>query len=170
MRLESARDAIAAANAKTIELGVRSISIAIVDAGGNLVAFERATGKPNLTALVCEAKAVTSAVSGMPTSQLAGAEARWPNLTNPLAARLGERFCLYGGGQPIRVGQIVVGAVGVSGGTPELDDAIAAAAAAVASEAEGASHATPGQSREGCPGPTLSGRMPAQEEAATRAG
>jgi copper chaperone CopZ len=29
---------------------------------------------------------------------------------------------------------------------------------------EGASHATPGQSREGCPGPTLSGRMPAQEE------
>jgi uncharacterized protein GlcG (DUF336 family) len=136
MRLESARDAIAAANAKTIELGVRGISIAIVDAGGNLVAFERATGKPNLTALVCEAKAVTSAVSGMPTSQLAGAEARWPNLTNPFAARLGERFCLYGGGQPIRVGQTVVGAVGVSGGTPELDDTIAAAAAAVASEAE----------------------------------
>jgi hypothetical protein len=30
---------------------------------------------------------------------------------------------------------------------------------------EGASHATPGQFREECPGPTLSGRMPAQEEA-----
>ena len=29
---------------------------------------------------------------------------------------------------------------------------------------EGASHATPGQSREGCPGPTMSRRMPAQEE------
>jgi len=29
---------------------------------------------------------------------------------------------------------------------------------------EGASHATPGQSREGCPGPTMSGRTPAQEE------
>jgi tetratricopeptide (TPR) repeat protein len=34
---------------------------------------------------------------------------------------------------------------------------------------EGASHATPGRSREGRPGPTPSGRMPAQEEAA-RAG
>jgi RNA polymerase sigma-70 factor (ECF subfamily) len=30
---------------------------------------------------------------------------------------------------------------------------------------EGASHATPGRSREGRPGPTPSGRMPAQEEA-----
>jgi hydroxymethylpyrimidine/phosphomethylpyrimidine kinase len=30
---------------------------------------------------------------------------------------------------------------------------------------EGASHATPGQCREACPGPTMSGRMPAQEEA-----
>ena len=29
---------------------------------------------------------------------------------------------------------------------------------------EGASHATPGQSREGCPGPTMSRRTPAQEE------
>jgi glc operon protein GlcG len=136
MRLESARDAIAAANAKLFQLGLQGISIAIVDAAGNLVAFERATGKPNLTALVCEAKAVTSAVSGVPTSRLAEAEARWPNLTNPLAARLGERFCLYGGGQPIRVGQSVVGAVGVSGGSPELDDTIAAAAAAVAGAAE----------------------------------
>jgi DNA-binding NarL/FixJ family response regulator len=34
---------------------------------------------------------------------------------------------------------------------------------------EGASHATPGQSREGCPGPTLSGRMPAQEEGSSTA-
>lgn len=136
MRLESARDAIAAANAKVIELGLAGISIAIVDAAGNLVAFERATGKPNMTALLCEAKAVTSAVSGMPTSQLGEVEARWPNLTNPLATRLGQRFCLYGGGQPIRVRQLLVGAVGVSGGTPEVDDTIAAAAAAVASEAE----------------------------------
>src|SRR5882724_4116743 len=29
---------------------------------------------------------------------------------------------------------------------------------------QGASHATPGQSREGCPGPTMSRRTPAQEE------
>jgi uncharacterized membrane protein YccC len=33
---------------------------------------------------------------------------------------------------------------------------------------EGASHATPGQSREGCPGPTMSRRTPAQEEASSR--
>jgi hypothetical protein len=35
---------------------------------------------------------------------------------------------------------------------------------AAASGLEGASHATPGRSREGRPGPTLSGRMPALEE------
>jgi DNA-binding NarL/FixJ family response regulator len=34
---------------------------------------------------------------------------------------------------------------------------------------EGASHATPGQSREDCPGPTLSGRWPAQEEGSSTA-
>lgn len=136
MRLESARSAIAAAQAKVAELGLQGISIAVVDAGGSLVAFERATGKPALTALVCEAKAVTSAISGAPTSRLREAEARWPNLTNPLAARLGDRFSLYDGGQPIRVGQLIVGAVGVSGATPELDDAIATVAASVAGEAE----------------------------------
>jgi len=34
--------------------------------------------------------------------------------------------------------------------------------------AQGASHATPGQSREGCPGPTMSRRTPAQEEVVYR--
>src|SRR6202011_4398260 len=33
-----------------------------------------------------------------------------------------------------------------------------------AAHSEAASHATPGQSREGCPGPTLSGGRPAQKE------
>src|SRR4029077_8564105 len=31
---------------------------------------------------------------------------------------------------------------------------------------KGAAHATPGQSREGCPGPTMGRRTPAQEEVA----
>jgi hypothetical protein len=34
-----------------------------------------------------------------------------------------------------------------------------------AGDLEGASHATPGLAREGNPGPTVSRRMPAQEEA-----
>ncbi|WP_176696055.1 GlcG/HbpS family heme-binding protein [Phenylobacterium immobile] len=112
----------AAEHAKTLEL--RGISIAIVDTGGVLLAFRRAPGMPGLTAVVAEAKACTSNFTGMPTAQLAKVQDRWPGLTNPISARLAERFTLYAGGQPVR-DLAPIGGIGVSGGTPEQDDEIA---------------------------------------------
>jgi uncharacterized protein GlcG (DUF336 family) len=125
----------AAAHAQT--LGLRGISIAIVDTGGVLLALRRSAGMGGLTAVVCEAKAVTSNFTGMPTAQLEKVNERWPNLTDPIAARLGERFTRYAGGQPVRdLGPI--GGIGVSGGTPEQDDEIAQHALAAARSAAAA--------------------------------
>jgi uncharacterized protein GlcG (DUF336 family) len=137
LTLEAARAALSAAQAKAAELGfARGPAVAITDAAGVLLVLERPTGAA-LPALVCEAKAATSALTGMPTGGLAGAEERWPKLTNPIAERLGQRFTLYAGGQPIRAGDHVVGAIGVSGGTPEQDDVVAQAAVEAALAALG---------------------------------
>lgn len=115
---------ITAAQAHAQALGLRGITVVVVDTGGVLLAMRRSTGMGGLTAVVAEAKAVTSNFTGMPTATLAKVSERWPNLTNPIAARLGERFTEYAGGQPVR-DLAPIGGIGVSGGTPEQDDEIA---------------------------------------------
>lgn len=125
----------AAEHAQTLGL-TRGVTVAIVDTGGILLALRRPTASGGLPATVAEAKAVTSNFTGMPTAQVTAVGERWPGLTNPIAARLGERFTAYAGGQPVR-DLPPIGGVGVSGGTPEQDDeialhALAAARAAIA--------------------------------------
>lgn len=138
MKLESANLGMAAAYAKAKELEMRGIAVAIVDTAGVMVAFQRASGMPALPAIVAEAKAATSALAGAPTAQLAAVEERWPLLTGPVEARLHGRFTRYAGGQPIKAGPHLIGAIGVSGGTPEQDDIVALHAAAAIAEAEAA--------------------------------
>lgn len=113
----------AAEHAQTLGL-TRGVTVAIVDTGGILLALRRPTASPGLPATVAEAKAVTSNFTGMATAQVTAVGERWPGLTNPIAARLGERFTAYAGGQPVR-DIPPIGGIGVSGGTPEQDDEIA---------------------------------------------
>lgn len=129
MKTEDAKRGLEAARAKSAELGMRGCSVAIVDAGGTMVVFERVNSSATMTALVSESKAATSALTGMPTKALAGAEERWPTLTGPIAARLNGRFSTWQGGVPVRAGEELIGAVGVSGGSPEQDEEVATAAA-----------------------------------------
>jgi len=136
MRLESANLGMAAAYEKAKELELRGIAVAIVDPAGVMVAFQRSTGVPALPATVAEAKAATSAFANAPTERLAMVEERWPLLTEPMQARLGQRFTRYGGGMPITVNTHLIGAIGVSGGTPEQDAIIAQHAANAIAEAE----------------------------------
>lgn len=127
MQLSSAaiRAGLAAARERAGEMRFRDgAAVAVVDPAGILIALERPVSAP-LLAGVCEAKAVTSAAMAAPTAVLAAIETQWPRLANPLAGRLGERFSAYPGGHPIRDGEVLLGAIGVSGGTPEQDGELA---------------------------------------------
>jgi len=112
-----------AAIAEAERLG-RPMCIAVVDAGGNTLAFARMDGSKALSVISATIKARTAALSGEPTGgahadveiQIAlASENKWTNLI---------------GGLPIRVGGIVVGAVAAGSGTGAEDLAVARAGAA----------------------------------------
>jgi glc operon protein GlcG len=112
--------AIAAAVAKSREIAAPEC-IAVVDAGGNLLAFARVEGAAVLALEPAIAKAATSASLGMPTG----------GIPFEFGANLGIAsaggITNLGGGFPIVLGDEIVGAIGVGSGTTEQDIAVAAA-------------------------------------------
>jgi glc operon protein GlcG len=91
----------------------RPVSIAIVDAGGALLAFRRMDGARTHTIELATQKARTAAMVAVPTAaiQAAGKD-------------------ISAGGIPILVKDQCAGAIGVSGAVPEEDVRIACAGAA----------------------------------------
>ncbi len=105
------------------------VSIAIVDAGGHLVIFERmmapygwATGDISL------AKACTAVMFNQSTDAVAQWGSGIPGFASSMAAMSEGKFIMAAGGWPIRVGGATIGGIGVSGGNaPGRDDEIARA-------------------------------------------
>lgn len=125
--LESATQAIYTGKHKARELGLNAV-FAVLDAGANLVSFERMDGAWLASNDLAVAKARTSVMFEMPSEALNA------------PVQLGEPYAhfdhtnggllLMGGGVPItdEDGNLL-GALGVSGGTPEQDAEIARTAA-----------------------------------------
>lgn len=126
--LDDARRMIAAGEAKARELGSPS-NIAVVDAGGNLVAFARMDGAWLGSIDIALNKAFTARAFDIATNALAvpaqpGGEFYGIHATN------GGRVVIFAGGVPLKHGDTVIGAVGVSGGHGAQDQAVVEAAAA----------------------------------------
>jgi uncharacterized protein GlcG (DUF336 family) len=110
------------------------VSIAIVDASGHLVLFERmmapygwATGNISL------AKANTSVMFNQATDAVAQWASSIPGFAASLSAMTDGKFIMAAGGWPIRVNGITIGGIGISGGNaPGRDDDIARAGLSVA--------------------------------------
>ena len=130
MKTEDARHLLEAARAKAAEIG-KPVSVAVVDAAGAMVVFERLNDAPPFTAVVAEGKATGSAFTGRDSSSFAAMQQNAPNVFNAIVARLqGQRFAPHQGAVPVRAANgLIVGAVGVSGATAEEDEAIARAGA-----------------------------------------
>lgn len=126
---ESAHTMIAAAEAKAREIGVPMV-IAVCDESGVLKAFSRMDGAALLSVQVAQDKAYTAVGFGLPTEG-------WHDFIRddpPLAAgAVGgiDRLVIFGGGYPIKAGDRVVGAIGVSGGHYTQDMEVAKAGLAV---------------------------------------
>jgi uncharacterized protein GlcG (DUF336 family) len=128
MKSDAARRMMDAARDRAGEIG-KPVSVAIVDAGGMLMALERLNDAPSATVLVAEGKAVASAVMGRDSGRLEAMAESLPAIIDSLMLRYGGRFVPAQGGVVIRQGGNVIGAVGVSGATSEEDEAIARAGA-----------------------------------------
>lgn len=99
-------------------------TVAVVDAGGHLLALRRDDGAGFIGVEIARMKAWTAAGSGMTT-------ARWNDLAStpavaPIVAAPG--IMAVAGGRPLWSGDALIGAVGVSGGSAEQDDHLATTA------------------------------------------
>lgn len=126
LTLEDARRAIAAGERKALELRI-PYNIAVVDAGGGLVAQIRMDGAWLGSAGIAVDKAWTARAFDMPTDDLArlaqsGQQGFGINTTNHC------RVVIFGGGIPVKANGAVIGGVGASGGSVEQDVLVARAA------------------------------------------
>ncbi|MAO56653.1 MAG: DNA polymerase III subunit delta' [Rhodospirillaceae bacterium] len=125
LSLDDARLLIRGAAKKSQAIKVPMV-IAVTDESGNLIAMERMDGAKVLSVTLAVDKAMTAAVSKKGTHEYN--EASVPgNLTFGIYTSLDGRFCIVGGGRPVALGTEVVGGIGVSGGAPEQDMAVAQA-------------------------------------------
>lgn len=129
VNLETARRVIAAAEKKAAEIG-QPMNIAVVDAGGNLVAHVRMDGAWIGSVAISIDKAWTSRAFDISTKDLAGHSQSGDQFFGIHASNRG-RVMIFAGGIPLKQGGAVVGAIGVSGGSGEQDHSVAEAGAAV---------------------------------------
>ncbi|MCG7948722.1 MAG: heme-binding protein [Candidatus Thiodiazotropha taylori] len=120
----AAADAVAAAVQQAEEMGIK-INAAVVDKGGNLLAFQRMNGAFLHSIGISIDKAYTAAGFGFPTRKWMDEIRDIPQLREGIVQR--DRLVIFGGGLPIVSNDQVIGAIGVSGGSEEQDEICAKA-------------------------------------------
>jgi len=121
LTLDAAKKMAAAAEAEAVK-NKWNVVIAVVDDGGHLIYLQRMDGTQTGSIDVAVGKARTSMAFKRPTKvfdELAK--------TRPSIVTLGGDVVLLEGGVPIKVGEQVIGAMGVSGVTSQQDAQIAEA-------------------------------------------
>jgi uncharacterized protein GlcG (DUF336 family) len=126
--LADARRIIAAAEQKAAEVG-QPMNIAVVDAGGNLVAHVRMDKAWIGSVDISIKKAWTSRAFDITTKDL-GENSQSGDQFFGIHASNNGRVMIFAGGIPLKQGDEVVGAIGVSGGSGKQDHAVAEAGAA----------------------------------------
>jgi len=116
---EDAAKLIDGAEQKARQLGI-PVCIAVCDESGHLIAFKRMDGAKQLSIRLSDDKAHTSAISKRPTHDY-NAENLPGELIFGIHTSSAGRFSSVGGGYPVLVDGVAVGAIGVSGGMPHQD-------------------------------------------------
>src|SRR3546814_573916 len=119
---------IVGALAKAAELACSPLSVAVLDAGGHLVAFRRQDGSGIMRFEISFGKAWGALGMGRPSRRLAKQAEERPQFAMALVGVSSGRYVPVPGGVLIRdsAGQLL-GAVGVSGDSAERDETCAVA-------------------------------------------
>ncbi|MET1416111.1 heme-binding protein [Roseibium sp. HPY-6] len=126
--LSTAETITSAAFAKAAELGLKPLTVVVLDAGGHTIILKRQDGSSNLRPEIATGKANGALAVGTGTRWLnANAETR-PHFVNALNGVAGGNIVPVPGGVLVRneAGE-TVGAVGITGDTSENDEACAVA-------------------------------------------
>ena len=119
LSLEEANRIIAGAIARALELKVR-IGVAVCDAGGRLVAFQRMDGAFYATVYGSQGKAAASAAFARPSGDLQE-RAATPIISGIIRAE-GNTIIPSQGAVPIFRNGVLIGACGIGGAAPQQDE------------------------------------------------
>jgi uncharacterized protein GlcG (DUF336 family) len=119
LTLAAARRAVAAVLAEGKQISI-PFSVAVVDAGDRLVAFERMDGADLVTVDLARDKAYTALVNRMPTRDLGPIVQPGTEFYGYDSLSAG-RMIVFAGGMPLERDGVLVGAIGVSGGSADQD-------------------------------------------------
>jgi len=119
MTLDLALRLIESARVKAREIDVPMV-IAVVDAGGNLVAQQRMDNALLVSIDISLNKAYTAVALQLPTHELAPLAQPHQPLFGIHNAD-GGRIVIFGGGYPLKADGVLIGGIGVSGGSVEQD-------------------------------------------------
>lgn len=131
--LDQANKLIAGAFAKGQELGLKPLSVAVVDAGGHLIAFQRQDGASFARLQIAQGKAAGALAMGVSSRKIADIASERPTFIAALAASAPHALVPAAGGIILVDGSgAPIGAAGVTGDTSDNDELCALDGAAAA--------------------------------------
>lgn len=131
--VDQANAIIAGAVAKGREAGMKPLTVAVVDAGGSLICFQRNDGAPPLRPSVAIGKAAGAVGFGVSSRRLGEMAVERPHFVGAIGHLAPNGLIPVAGGvNVVGVDGRVIGAVGVSGCTSDNDEAAALAGIAAA--------------------------------------
>ena len=127
LTLEKAQTIIAAAFQKGGELAMKPLSVAVLDAGGHVVAFARQDGSSNLRSKIAEGKAAGAIALGMGSRAIFERAQQQPYFVGALNGLMDGAMVPVPGGVLIMENGSMIGGVGVTGDTSDNDEIAAIA-------------------------------------------
>lgn len=126
--LDQARTIVAAALSKGRDESLAPLSVAVLDSGGHLTAFEREDGSSNMRFEIAHGKANGALALGVGSRGLMTRAEEQPYFVAAASAAIGGALVPVPGGVIVKdVAGLVLGAVGVTGDTSDNDESAAVA-------------------------------------------
>lgn len=126
--LVQANAVIAAAFAKAAELRLKPLSVAVLDAGGHLIAFQRQVGASTLRPQIAAGKAGGALALGVSSRKIAEIAAERPTFIASLGVLSPAGIVPAAGGVIVVDDEgLPIGAVGITGDTSDNDETCALA-------------------------------------------
>lgn len=128
MNLDLANDLIAGALAHRREKGFKPLTVAVIDAGGHLVALQREDGTSTLRPAIAQGKAKGAVALGLGSRALFNRAQEQPYFIDALNTMNGGALVPVPGGVLIKRDGVLIGAIGITGDTSDNDEICAVAA------------------------------------------
>jgi uncharacterized protein GlcG (DUF336 family) len=128
MNLDLANALISAALEYRRAHDFKPMTVAVIDAGGHLVALQREDGSSNLRAEVAQGKAKGAVAMGLGSRALFTRAQEQPYFIDAMNALNGGALVPVPGGVLIRRDGVLIGAIGITGDTSDNDETCAVTA------------------------------------------